>query len=39
DKIEKIVRKLANVIEVIDISIKNCLPMQGTVVSEVPQNV
>lgn len=39
DKIEKIVKKLANVIEVIDISITNCLPMQGTVVSEVPQNV
>ncbi|MDE4969721.1 acetolactate synthase small subunit, partial [Francisella tularensis] len=39
DKIEKIVRKLAIVIEVIDISITNCLPMQGTVVSEVPQNV
>ncbi|AFX70586.1 acetolactate synthase small subunit [Francisella tularensis] len=37
DKIEKIVRKLANVIEVIDISITK--PMQGTVVSEVPQNV
>ncbi|MDE4998729.1 acetolactate synthase small subunit, partial [Francisella tularensis] len=39
DKIEKIVRKLANVSEVIDISITNCLPRQGTVVSEVPQNV
>ncbi|MDE4945171.1 acetolactate synthase small subunit, partial [Francisella tularensis] len=39
DKIEKIVIKLANVIEVIDISITNCLPIQGTVVIEDHQNV
>ncbi|QIW09958.1 acetolactate synthase small subunit [Francisella sp. LA112445] len=39
DKIEKIVKKLANVIEVIDINITNCLPLQGSVISDVPQNV
>ena len=39
DKIEKIVKKLANVIEVIDINITNCIPMQGAVISEIPQNV
>jgi acetolactate synthase-1/3 small subunit len=39
EKIEKIVKKLANVIEVIDINITNSIPMEGAVISEIPQNV
>ena len=34
DKIEKIVKKLDNIIEVIDINITNSIPIQGTVVSK-----
>ena len=34
NKIEKIVKKLDNIIEVIDINITNSIPIQGTVVSK-----